>query len=304
METDTTNLVGGDDTAAADQAATVATDAGVDATEQAAADNTQSDEPDNPITEPDEDDEFEVEEGLRIAVPKSVAEKLRLAVLRQSDYTKKTQEVAELRKGLEADRNNLRQTTEAEMNAYAQAMNLGQQLAQYQGRNFAQEMALANANYDDDAARQIQAEHMHLQQLERAYQGAVGHLSQARQQRLSAAQQETAKRIEEGRASLVREIPGWNDDHRAKLVSFAADFGFSREELDDLEADPRAARVLHAAFEGSQAKRAATKLANLAKGQGVQPAKVLRGSTAATPIKPDTNDFKAFEKMAQQKLAS
>ena len=70
-----------------------------------------------------------------------------------------------------------------------------------------------------------------------------------------------------------------------------------------LEADPRVAKVLHAAFEGSSAKRAATKLANLAKGQQVQPAKVLKGTSGASPVSPSTKDFAAFEKLANKALA-
>lgn len=264
---------------------------------------TQTDDTGTPEQEPDEDEDFEVEEDLKIRVPKSVAEKLRLAALRQSDYTKKTQEVAEIRKATIAEREQLQQATGNELLAFAQAQNIGQQLQAYSQINWQAEMMAANANFDEDAKANIQAQFMQYQQLKDAHGQALGTLHNLRTQRLSVAQQETAKRTEEGRQVLVKEIPGWNDDHKAKLIGFAAEYGFTADELSDIEADPRQAKILQAAFDGTSAKRAATKLANLAKDKQVQPAKVLKGTSGASPIRADTKDFGAFERMANRQAA-
>lgn len=290
MATDPTNLVEGSDTSVED---TAGLDDGVD-TEGEASGEPQFDDDGNPIEEPDEDEEIELDDELKVKVPKSKAQKAREHLLRQADYTRKTQEVAELRKALEADRNNLQQASDAELGAAAQATSIAQQLAAYQRVDW-------NAWNDNDPF-EAQKAFMNFQQLKDAQQQALGQLQYLRNQRVSAAQQESARRIEEGKRTLSKDIPEWNDDHKAKLIGFAAEFGFSREELDDLEADPRVARVLHAAFTGSQAKRAATKLANLAQGQRIQPAKTLKGTSGATPVKADSSDFSAVEKLLDQKL--
>ena len=105
-----------------------------------------------------------------------------------------------------------------------------------------------------------------------AHGQALGRLSQLHGQRNFLAQQETARRMEEGRSALAKEIPGWSEDLKARLIGFAAGYGFSRDELDDLEADPRVARVLHAAFAGSSAAETARKVHDTLAAQQVQPA--------------------------------
>lgn len=292
-----TNPVDGEDTAAA----TLEAEAGVETEGQEA--ETLYDDDGNPIEEPT-DEEIELDTDLKIKVPKTQAQKVREALLRQADYTRKTQEVAEQRKVLETERQNLHQASAAEINAYATAQSIGQQLAAYSQVNWQAEMQAANANYDEDAKANVQAQFMRYTQLKDAQQAAMGQLQALRQQRLSSQQQETARLIEQGRAALTKDVPGWNDDLKAKLVGFAAEYGFSQDELSDLEADPRVARVLHAAYEGTAAKRAASKLANLAKGQSVQPAKTLKGTSGSSPVRADTNDFKAFEKLAAQRLST
>lgn len=272
MATDPTSLVEGDDTSTD----TAATDAEVDIQ---AEEEVQYDDEGNPI---DPDEEIDLDDDLRIRVPKSKAEKAREAFLRQADYTRKTQELAEQRRSFDAERNAVLGATNMELEAFATVRGLQGMIAQYQGRNFAAELAQANANYDDDTARAIQAQHMHFQQLERALQGAAGQLSAARGQRLSMEQQETARRIEEGRATLSREI-GWNDDLKAKLESYALGAGLSRDDLSDLEASPAAAKILHAAFQWhqhSQKTQAANK--HLA-AQTTQPAAKAGGSSSPIP---------------------
>ena len=101
---------------------------------------------------------------------------------------------------------------------------------------------------------------------------ALGQLSQLHGQRTFLAQQDSARRMEEGRAALAKEIPGWSEDLKARLIGFAAGYGFSRDELDDLEADPRVARVLHAAFSGSRTAETARKVHSNLAAQQVQPA--------------------------------
>jgi hypothetical protein len=269
MDTDATSPVDGGDTSVEDTAE-VNTEVETEGLEP----DQQFDDDGNPIEEPDEDEEVDLDD-LKIKVSKDVAAKLKELKegnLRQADYTKKTQEAAELRKALEAERNNLRETSDAELGAAAQATAIAQQIQAYQKVDW-------NAWNDQDPF-EAQKAFMQFQQLKDAQQQALGRLQHLRNERLSTAQQEAAKRMEEGRRTLSRDIPGWNDDTKAKLIGFAAEYGFSRDELDDLEADPRVARVLHAAFTGREAIGKQQKAQNHVKAQQAQPAATVKARTA------------------------
>jgi len=209
--------------------------------------------------EPEEGEEIE-HEGRKYLVPKA----LKPLLLMQADYTRKTQEVAEQRRAVLAERQALQQTSQAELDTYARATTLAGQLAQYQQVDW-------RAWHDSDpfAASAATSEYNMLRD---AHQQALGQLSQLHGQRTFLAQQDIARRMEAGRNALAKEIPGWSDDLKARLIGFAAGYGFSRDELDDLEADPRVAKVLHAAFSGSSAAETARKVHNTLAAQQVQPA--------------------------------
>lgn len=208
---------------------------------------------------PEESEEIE-HEGRKYLVPRA----LKPLLLMQADYTRKTQEVAEQRRAVQAERQALHQTSQAELDAYAQATTLAGQLARFQQVDW-------RAWHDSDpfAAAAATSEY---QMLRDAHQQALASLSQLGGQRTFLAQQDIARRMEAGRAALAKDIPGWSDALKARLIAFAAGYGFSRDELDDLEADPRVARVLHAAFSGSSASEAARKVQNALAAQQVQPA--------------------------------
>ena len=208
---------------------------------------------------PEEDEEIE-HEGRKYLVPKA----LKPLMLMQADYTRKTQEVAEQRRAVQAERQALHQTSQAELDAYANATTIGQQLARFQQVDW-------RAWHDSDpfAAAAATSEY---QQLRDAHNRALAQLSQLHGQRTFLAQQDTARRMDQGRAALAKDIPGWSDELKARLIAFAAGYGFSRDELDDLEADPRVAKVLHAAFSGSRSAETAKKVQSLVAAQQAQPA--------------------------------
>lgn len=261
---DATNPVAADDT----DTSTVTDDTGVDTEGRSADDQPELDDDGNPIDPPEESEEIE-HEGKKYAVPKA----LKPLLLMQADYTKKTQELAEQRTAVQAERQALHQTSQAELDTYAFAKSLEGSLAQYERIDW-------DAWHEQDPFAASAATSKY-QVLQRQYQQATGQLSQLRNQRTFQQQQHTAKLMDEGRAVLAREVPGWNDEHKAKLLTFAAGFGFSRAELDDLEADPRVAKVLDAAFRGSTTTQAAKKVQTNLAAQAVQPA--ARAGTASTP---------------------
>jgi hypothetical protein len=259
MELEATNQVADDGATLEDTNAAP----GVEAEGQT-ADDQQFDEDGNEIAQAPEEEEVELDD-LKLKVPKDQAQKLKDAFLRQADYTRKTQEVAELRKAVEAERTSLHQSSEAEVAALADVRAIDQQLAYY-GR-------IDWDAYEQQDAFAAQTDWRKFQQLQNARAQSVGQYSHLKSQRELAAQQDTAKRIEEGRAVLAREIPGWGPEKAETLLSTATTaYKFTRSEAEETITDPRLMVVLNdaAQWRAHQAKQ--TKVQNHVAAQAVEPA--------------------------------
>lgn len=276
MSTETaTSPVGGEGTA---EEAILETEMEVE-TEGEVETEPQFDEDGNPIEEPDEDEEVELDDDLKLKVPKSQAQKVREAMLRQADYTRKTQELAEARRTFDTERQNIAQATNQELALFADATSLGRELATFQKVDWNAWHQQAQATYDPDEVAKVQSAFMRYQQVKDLHANTVNQLSQLENQRKSASQQETAKRVEEGRAVLAREI-GWNDELKAKLTDYALGQGLSREDLSDLEATPAAAKILRDAYEGHLARQKATAANRHVQAQQAQPAATVKAKSA------------------------
>nr|PZN71122.1 MAG: hypothetical protein DIU57_21390 [Pseudomonadota bacterium] len=223
------------------------------------ANETELSEGEHPESEtadqPAEDDTEEVEyEGQKYRVPKP----LKSAIMMHADYTRKTQEVAEQRKALEQQRQQFEQYVKVQqehIKDLARLHALDEQLEQYRNLNW------------DQIWQQDPTQHSRLIQqfnlLKDARERLVGEITQRDQQRALEAQQELAKRAEESRAYLMREIPEWSAEYDAKLTKFALDAGFQPDEIKGLAVNnPRAVKMLHLAYIGQQLlekQKAATK---------------------------------------------
>ncbi|MDE2439561.1 MAG: hypothetical protein KGP14_00950 [Betaproteobacteria bacterium] len=188
-----------------------------------------------------DDDSEEVEhEGQKYRIPKA----LKGALMMNADYTRKTQEVAELRRAAEAERAQYSQANAQQVQAMAQVVAADQQLQQFAQVNW-QELS----NEDPVRAQQLW---MQYSQLKDYRQQVAGQVQQMEQQRAFETQQETAKRIEEGNAVLKRDIPNWGPEVAQQINTFAAkEFGFQPQELAQVT-DPRVVKILHAAMVGAQ----------------------------------------------------
>lgn len=190
-----------------------------------------------------EDDIEEVEvDGQVFRVPKA----LKPALMMHADYTRKTQEVAEQRRALEEAGQRFLQQVQAQqenLRDYAGLAAIDQQLA-----------ALAQVDWPA-LSQQRPAEAQKLQgqaaQLMAARQALVSRLQQAQQQKALEAQHLHAKCLEDGHAALARDIPNWSAETAAKLNDFAAELGFSPEEIEQV-LDPRQVKALHLAWLGQQ----------------------------------------------------
>ena len=225
-----------------------------------------------PIIPAVEDEEIELDD-LKLKVPKDQAQKVREAMLRQADYTRKTQEVADLRKAVEAERQTLHQASQAEIGALAQVSAIDQQLAEFHKVDWD-----AWENDDPFAAQKAWRQFQTLQQ-QRGQ--AVNQYVGLQRQRTLETQRETARLIEDGQKVLARDIKGWGPELASSLLGTGVkQYGFDKAELEEAITDPRLMKVLHDAhqFHVLQGKQ---KTANtIPTEQGVRPAAKVGGGSA------------------------
>jgi hypothetical protein len=264
-----------------------------DAEQEVETNEPQLDDDGNPIPEPDDDEEIDLDD-VKLRVPKTAAEKIKAlkdGALMQADYTRKTQELADGRKAFDAERQNFQQASTAELATAGQIMVYDQQLAQYARIDWQQ------WQYDDpDAA---QSAFMAYQQLKDAKNNALGHLNQLKTQRTSAAQQEAAKRIEQTKAAIAKDIPDWSPAVEAQVADFGMKaFGFTADEMADMKIDPRIAKAFHRLHTLEEAEGKRSKAARIAQGQEVTPVQTLRGTSGKAPVSAATRNFADFERLA------
>lgn len=231
------------------------------------------DENGDPITAA-EDEEIELDD-LKLKVPKDQAQKVREALLRQADYTRKTQELAEARKAVQAERETVQQASQAEVAAHAQVVAIDQQLAAFQ-----------NVDWDaweeqDPFAAQKGLRQLH--QLEAARNHAAQQFVELRQQRTDQMQQISAKRLQESAAALADPktgIKGWSPDYAAKLLDAGVrEYGFERSEIEAFE-DHRMVRVLDDAAKWRAHEKSQKKAQGHIAAQAVKPAAKVGGGSS------------------------
>jgi hypothetical protein len=208
--------------------------AGQEVTEKAQAELTQETPPtdEQQEAEGDEQEQIELEEvehnGKRYAVPKELVPSL----MKDADYTQKTQQTAEMRRELEAERQSLaaeREIREALFQENAQLLNVDQQLEAYRNTNWQQWLAQDPNGYHAAKAQYDQLRDMR--------DRLAGHV-QARAEELSThAAQATQARLSKAVETLSKPDPklGWDgkfdDAKKQALASFGKEIGFSDSEL-------------------------------------------------------------------------
>lgn len=188
---------------------------------------------------PKADEVVEVEyEGKKYQVPPELKDSL----LRQSDYSRKTAELAEQRRAFEAERQNMQAMAHVQqenMQLVAVKTALEAQIEQFQNVDW--------GRFSEEDPVRAQSAYFQLSGLKERLNGVSEQLRQnesAAQQR----QQETlAKAIEENRAILQRDIKGWNDELYNKLQKYGMELGYSQQEVNHA-IDARAWKTLHKAY--------------------------------------------------------
>lgn len=269
----------------------------VDALPEAEVETTpELDDDGNPIEEPT-DSEPDVEladidiEGKTYKLPAELKDKF----LMQADYTRKTQELAEQRKAVEATLQQVNEVSQAEQLAMVAVGVIDTQLADFN-------------TIDWDAWEQSDPQSAHsawrqYQTLKEQRQNAVNHYSQAQQHRTLMTQQETARLLEHGQRELATKIPGWGQEKATALQSHAIEaYGFTPADLATV-ADPRMIQVLHDAWQYRQANKTQQVASKVQAQQAIKPA--AKVATGKPPVKPldDRASVDAWMKARQAQAA-
>ena len=196
-----------------------------------------------------EAEEEDVEyEGKQYKVPKELKD----ALLRQADYTRKTQEVAEARRQFEAQTQSFqqeRQFHQQNMQEVAQVIAIDQQLAQFSQVDW---NALADADPAQAVKLDRQFRDLQAQRAQIEYQ-----VTQKQSEFAQRQQQEAARQLEEGRRVLEREIPGWGAEKAQELFLFGKNYGIPEQLLGSLQM-PVLVKALHDLKQFHQLKEKAT----------------------------------------------
>ena len=243
-----------------------------------------TEEPDDGDPEVSEDDAEEPEEGDEDTEPEfidvdfggktyKVHPDLRDGIMWQADYTRKTQETAELKRALETRITEATEASEGEWKAQAELVAIDAALEQYQNVDWD---ALERQN-----PQEAQRHFRNFTMLQQHRGKADNDLTEARKNREAEAQRVSAEQFQQSMADLGRDIPGWGDTKAIELRDFAkAQFGFTDDEFKIGLHDPRQIKMLHMALVASKASKAkppaqaAPKPASKVKG-GTMPAKGL-----------------------------
>lgn len=198
-----------------------------------------------------DDDGEEVEyEGKAYKLPKELKD----ALLRQSDYTRKTQEVAEKRKQVEERETFLQASEQIRAAAFEKSVELhtiDQQIKQYNELDW-------NALADADTAQFLKLDRQFRSLVEKR-NSVLGEMQTVWQKQQQQEAEHLSKLVQEGQKELSKRIPGFSKEVQTKIAQTAEQYGFQAKELQGLY-DPRQVHVLHDAMKWRelQAKTATT----------------------------------------------
>lgn len=219
-----------------------------------------------------EDETEEVEhDGRFYRIPKP----LKGAFLMNADYTRKTQELAEQRRGLDGERRAFARQAElvqAAAEDRARLAALDEQIDDFEGVDWE-----TYAHHDPEGAQALWTRYQQLGEARERYAWAI---SQREHEGRLAAERELAEQMAQTGKVLAQEIDGWSPEVAAKLVEYAAAFGVTLDELREV-ADARLWKILHRAHLGEQLVKERDAAKHAAQAQAVQPAIQVSGGQAA-----------------------
>ena len=166
------------------------------------------------------------------------------------DYTKKTQEVAEQRKSVEA----LQEQLKVQEQQFAEQQQLNSLLIEDVAKITALDQQLSQyANVDwqkltDSDFVEAQKQYMAYNQLQQQRNDLVSQFEAKRQEAVTRHQTALAERIKKGKEALAKEIPNWSPETTQAVVTTGKEYGFTDDELNAI-VDPRHVKVLYDAMQ-------------------------------------------------------
>jgi len=230
--------------------------------------------------EPEYDDvEYE---GKKYKVPKEIRD----AVMRQADYTKKTQEVAEARRALETQQMQIQQAVQIQQalqQDVAQITALQSKLAQYEGLDW--------TRFSEDDPVAAQKAFFEYTKLKDTVSGAQSQLQQRQLALVNEHRAQREKLIQEGRQAIAREIKGWSPELGEELVKYATSQGISEMDVRST-VTPAHIKILHKARQFDQLMAKASAKARTAEPQA-EPAQTVPGRSvsSANPNRMSTEEW-------------
>lgn len=241
--------------------------------------------------EPEEETTEIVKDGKAYKVPAALKDE----ILMHADYTRKTQEVAELRKSVEATLQQVQQVTQLEQQAAIAIGTIDAQIADFNTIDW--------DAWEDTDPIAAQRAWRQFGQLKESRGAAINQYQQAQHQRTFVQQQETAKLVEQGQRELAASIPEWGPEKATALLTHANKaYGFAPEELNGIT-DPRMIKVLNDAFQFRQASKTQQAVKKVETQQAFKPAaKVATGKAPSAGLS-DKMSAAAWMKARNAQLA-
>lgn len=230
----------------------------------------------DPVEAPEVDDSEEIDhEGEKYKLPKKLAEEWKNGRLRQQDYTVKTQDLAKQKTEFETAQQEFvarQQFQQQHIEAVAKVISIDERLEQFQKLDW-------NALTDADPVQALKLDRQ-MRELQQQRAQQIDGLQQSQAKLTFEQQQATARRQQEARVELAKEIPGFGTaEVQKQLLEVGKAAGYKQEELANVQ-DPRAVKLLHKAYLYDQliakAKAPATTSAN------ITPITRVTGASAAT----------------------
>ena len=215
-------------------------------------------------------------EGERYKLPP----KLKDALMRDQDYTLKTQSHAETVRAYEAERADFQQyveATTAQSTGMANLAALDQQLQSFQQYDW-------NAAFDADITSATKLQHQ-MQQFQSQREQIVGSIQQGESKRQEMRHENMVRTAQRTDEALAKEIPNWGDDRKTELGRFAVEtLGFPATAVSQAvtKAEIKTLHYAEIGFKAEQRVRAAKKGAGKGKVK-VAPSKSINPKRQSAP---------------------
>ena len=223
-----------------------------------------------------------------------VPPQLKDALLRQSDYTQKTQSLAEQRKSVEAQAAALQQQAELQQQTIedvAAVKAIDQQIEQYNALNW-------DELYNSDVG-QASALDRQKRELESQRQNTINRLNENQAKALANQRAEHARIVEEGQKVLKKEIDNWTPELAQTIAAYGISQGLKEQAVASIT-DPVHVKLIDKArrYDELVAKQKAA----MPKAEPPKSAVKVKGKRASATKDPDKMSIEEWTKMRNKQV--